>query len=321
MTGEATALCSSAQSIRSSMVRSLLCKAAALALTLLIVSVMTFCAFSAVKGEGALMTLGTQGTAERVQERRKELGTDKSLAAQYALWIAGLLHGDMGVSFRYKQSVSTLILHALPATLCVGGLSFLLAIAAGIPLGAITAYTKGAAGEALRSAVLLGLSIPEFFLSVIVICAFSLALHLFVPGAAGGASVFFAALVIATPQAAILSKFVCSAITAERAQLYVRTVRGRGASDFYTLFRHILPNALVSLLPLAAMMAANIFTGSVIVEQVFGIAGVGRLLVGAVLFRDLPLCRALVLCIACVTAVLNFAVDAMAKAADTRIRL
>lgn len=296
-------------------------RASSFALTLLIVSIMTFGAFTVVKGDSALMEMGTQSTEEKAAVRRAALGTDKSLASQYASWINGLLHGDMGVSFRYKQSVTSLIMQALPVTLAIGTLSLFLALFLGIPLGALSAMCRPPARAVIGTATVVCLSIPEFFLSVIVICVFSLTLHLFVPGERGASSVFFPALVIAMPLSALLTKFVSAAVTAERGRLYVRTARCMGEREIAILVRHIMPNALVALLPLASMMAASVFTGSVITEEVFGISGIGRLLVGAVLYRDLPLCRALVLCIAFFTASLNFAVDEAAGAMDKRVSL
>lgn len=296
-------------------------RTSALVITLAAVSVMTFGAFSYVKGDSALIALGTQATAQTAAARRAQLGIDKSLGRQYAKWLIGLFHGDMGFSTRYKKSVCTLFLQSLPITLKIGILSFAIACVAGITLGAAVAYVKGAVGAAVEALIILCLSIPDFFLSVIVICVFSLILHLFVPGGEGAASVLFPSLVIATAQSAILAKFASSAIKKECSSLYVRTVRLRGATGARVFLLHILPNALISLLPLVSMIAANVFTGQVIVEEVFGIAGLGRLLVSAVLYRDVPLCRALVLFIAYTTCILNFAVDMIVRALDKRVAI
>lgn len=291
---------------------------AALLATLAAVSIMTFCAFLFVKGDSALVSLGTQATSEAAAARRKELGTNISPVKEYGAWVIRQLHGDMGYSLRYKTKVNALILQALPVTIKIGALSFAITIAAGLLLGAALSYAKGAARVAIDIPVTISLAIPQFFLSVIVISVFSLVLHLFVPGEGAG---LFPSLVISCPQSAILCKFTSSAITAQRARLYCRTARCYGSGEARIFFCHIMPNAASSILPLASMIAANVFTGSVVVEQVFGIPGLGRLLVSAVLYRDVPLCRALVLCIAAVTCLLNFACDLAVRSLDARIRV
>ena len=308
--------------------RSFFKKLLVLFITLFLVSAVTFCAFRIIPGDPALLMLGTEASDEQLMRLREDLGLDKSLGAQYTQWISGIFRGDFGQSIRYKKSVASLIKPRALVTLSLGGLSLLAISAAGIFLGIFSA--KKDERPVLNFLTTLALSVPNFYLSVIIIWIFGLTLHLFVPGQfvpfsenpiAFFKSLFFPVLTIALPESAILAKYVRAAVLGEKRLGYVRTARSKGAKENAVFFNHILKNAIVAVFPLLGMIAGSVFSGSIIVEQIFGIPGIGRLLISAVSSRDFPLTQALVLYIAVIVVTINFAVDVIVQFIDPRIRL
>lgn len=305
-------------------------KAAVLITTLFLISVLTFTAFRIVPGDPALLILGTEASSEQIEQMHHELGMDKPLVRQYMTWVSAMLRGDWGTSLRYNKPVKELMHGRLSVTLVMGGMALLLIIAAGIPLGVFAASKKDSwLNPLLNALTMLSISIPEFFLSIVVIWIFGLQLHVFAPGRyvswqadAGGFLRFmiFPVCTIALPQTAILMKYVRATVIAEEDKDYVRTALSKGCRPQRVLSVHVLRNAAVAVLPLIGMMAGNVFTGSIIVEQVYGIPGIGRLLISAVTSRDFPLTQALVLYIAVIIVAVDFLVDVVAQLVDPRIR-
>ncbi len=294
-----------------------------LLLTLFFISILTFSAFHIIPGDSALLILGTEATDEQLSELRSELGIDKSLKEQYISWISGIFKGDMGTSLRYKKSVSSLIASRLGTTIVLGCASIIVIVVCGIGLGIYSAKKNDR--PILNFITMLGVSVPNFYLSIIIIWIFGLTLHLFTPGkeisfTKNPADLFFPVLTIAIPETAILVKYVRTAVLNEKNQGYVRTARSKGNSETAVLFRHILKNAIVAVFPLLGMIAGSVFSGSIIVEQIFGISGIGRLLISAVSSRDFPLTQALVLYVATIVVVINFLVDIAVQLLDPRIR-
>ena len=298
-------------------------KVLVLFLTLFIISVLTFASFHIIPGDSALLILGTEATEEQLSELRHEMGIDKSLKEQYVAWISGILKGDMGTSLKYKKSVKSLVASRLGVTIALGTMSIFVIIIFGIGLGISSAKKNDR--PILNFLTMLGTSIPNFYLSVIVIWFFGLTLHLFVPGktisAENPAGLLFPVITIAIPETAILVKYVRTAVLNEKNQGYVRTARSKGNSETAILFRHILKNAIVAVFPLLGMIAGSVFSGSIIVEQIFGISGIGRLLISSVSSRDFPLTQALVLYVGSIVVIINFLVDIAVQLLDPRIRL
>ena len=298
-------------------------KVLVLFLTLFIISVLTFASFHIIPGDSALLILGTEATEEQLSELRHEMGIDKSLKEQYVSWISGILKGDMGTSLKYKKSVKSLVASRLGVTIALGTMSIFVIIIFGIGLGIYSAKKNDR--PILNFLTMLGTSIPNFYLSVIVIWFFGLTLHLFVPGKAisaeNPAGLLFPVITIAIPETAILVKYVRTAVLNEKNQGYVRTARSKGNSETAILFRHILKNAIVAVFPLLGMIAGSVFSGSIIVEQIFGISGIGRLLISSVSSRDFPLTQALVLYVGSIVVIINFLVDIAVQLLDPRIRL
>ncbi|MGN0342734.1 MAG: ABC transporter permease [Roseburia sp.] len=306
-------------------------KIAILILTLFLVSVVTFFAFHIVPGDPALMILGTEASEEKLEALREELGTNKPVFEQYSDWISGLFRGDLGTSIKYKEPVVEMILSRAPVTVLLTIMVMSITLLLGIPLGVYAAHKKNSwLNPVFNFFTMIGISIPGFFLSVIIIWIFGLILKWFVPG--GYISyeddfieflhfMIFPAISIALPETAILIKYIRAAVITEQDAEYVRTARSKGNKESAVLFRHILKNAIVSIVPLVGMMIGSILGGSLIIEQVYGIPGIGRLLISAVTSRDFPLVQALVLYIAAVIVVINYLVDIIIQLIDPRIRI
>jgi len=302
-----------------------------LLITLFLVSVITFVAFHIVPGDPAMMILGTEASEEQLEALREELGTNKPVLEQYIDWIIGLLHGNLGNSIKYNKPVAELLYERIPVTLLLGFMVMILTLVIGIPLGVYGAYKKNSwLNPILNFFTVIGISVPGFFLSILVIWIFGLILKWFTPG--GYISfrenllgflhfMIFPAISIAVPEVAILVKYIRACVITEQEAEYVRTARSKGNKESAILFHHILKNALVSVIPLIGMMMGNILGGSLIVEQVYGIPGVGRLLISSVTSRDFPLIQSLVLYLTAIIVVINFLADLLIQLIDPRIRL
>ncbi|MBP5156925.1 MAG: ABC transporter permease [Treponema sp.] len=309
----------------------LLRKLAVLLLTLFLVSVAVFCAFHVIPGDSAMLILGTEASEESLAALRHEMGTDRSLFVQYVSWLGGCFRGDFGVSLKYSKGVAELLKPRVMLTSLLGLLSLAMVFAVGLPLGLFAGWTKSPVVRAIAGGFsVLGISLPGFFLSLLLIWVFGLWLRLFTPGAAvslgedAGAFfrfMVFPALAVALPQIAVLSKYLAAAVREEASAPYVKAARSRGCGPFRVLTCHIFKNAVVAVVPLLGMIVGSIFSGSIIVEQVFGISGVGRLLISAVSYRDFPLAQTIVLYIAALVVVVNFIVDLVVQWLDPRIRL
>ena len=293
-----------------------------LLITMFLISLLTFCAFHIIPGDPAQLILGTTASPEKLDALREQLGTNLPLWQQYRDWISGFVRGDFGTSIRYSMPVKSLIEGHVTVTLLLGLMVILLTLAVSIPLGVFSARKQGTLAEPVLGFFnIIGLSIPGFF---------GLVLHLFTPGAyvsytedmAGFLRyMIFPALAIAIPEIATLTRYVQTAVQEEMNRDYVRTARGKGAGTNRILYRHILRNAIVAVIPLIGMIVGSIFSGSIIVEQVFAVPGIGRLLISSVTGRDFPLTQTLVMYIALIIVLTNFAVDLLIQVIDPRIRL
>ncbi len=300
-------------------------------LTLFVISIVTFWLFHIVPGDPAAMMLGTSASQEQLDDLREELGLNRPMVEQYADWVTGAVHGDFGKSIMYRKPVARLLKGKLSVTLILGAMSLALVILIGIPLGVFTAGRKHAISEQLLNIVnILGISIPGFFLSILLIWVFGLVLHWFAPGrfvtlARNPAKFFqfmiFPAIAIAIPQTCVLSKYIRTAVIEEVRSDYVRTARSKGSTKFRIMYVHVLKNAIISVVPLIGMIVSGIFSGSIVIEQVFGIPGIGRLLIASVTSRDYPTVQTLVMYIAILILVVNFIVDILIQILDPRIRI
>lgn len=302
-----------------------------LIITLFLISILTFSAFNIVPGDPALLILGTEASPEKLQNLRVQLGTDKPLGTQYIKWLTGFVQGDFGNSIKYDKPVGSLLADRIPVTLSLSIIALILIISIAIPLGIYAAKKKDTIIDSIINFIMMvSISIPRFFLGILFIWVFGLIFRIFSPGKYisygedfGGflKIMIFPALTIAIPNLAILMKYLRTSVIGELKSDYVRTAYGKGNKENGVLYGHVLKNAIVTVVPLIGMMVGAIFSESIIVEQVFGLPGIGRLLISSITSRDFPLTETLVIFIATIVVITNFLVDIMIQIIDPRIRI
>ena len=301
-------------------------------ITLFLVSVFSFLAFSVIRGDPATFALGLDATEEQVEALAREMGLYRSLPARYLSWLGAFLSGDLGNSARFQgEAISSLILERLPVSFFLALLSLFLALLIAVPASMLSARKEnGIADKAAGVCTAVGISVPNFFLGVLFIWIFGIGLRLFNVGmyvdyrvdfAGFIRSLFFPALAIAVPNAAVLAKFLRSSLFKELRADYFRTARSKGAAFPVALRRHALRNALIPSVTVLGMILAETLSGSIIIEQVFAVPGIGRLLIAAITSRDYPLIQTLVVLIAFVVIAANTLVDIAIQLIDPRIKL
>ena len=304
-------------------------RAAAGLATILIVSFLTFAAFSLISGDTATAMLGTSATPERLAALRAELGLDRPLMVRYGEWLLGFFTGDLGVSSSYSQPVWDILAPKFRLTLCLSLLSFALITAVSIPLGLWSAGRQRFEGA--RTALnQLGMAVPPFFTGILLSWVFGVGLKWFTPGQfpdAGqdfaGAAVYllFAAAALSIPRIAMTARMLRSTVREELGKDYVRTAISRGNDRGQVLRRHVLKNALPPVVTFLAQTMAEIVAGSIVVEQVFVIPGLGRMLVTSIAGRDYPVVQAVVVILAFWVVLAGTAADLVNQRIDPRLRL
>ncbi len=302
-----------------------------LLVTMVIVSLLAFVAFDLISGDPATAMLGTEATAERVAALQEELGLNRPLPVRYGEWLLGFFTGDLGVSYSYRQPVWDLIAPKVSVTLCLSLLSFLLIVAASIPLGLWSARRAGGRLDGVRTAVnQLCMAIPPFFTGILLSWVFGVMLHWFTPGDFPGLDgglwnavryLLFAAVAIAIPRIAMTVRMLRSTIFSEMQKDYVRTAISRGNDREAVLRRHVLKNALVPVVTFLAQTMAEIVAGGIVVEQVFAIPGLGRMLVTSISNRDYPTVQAIVVILAFWVVLAGTVADILNQCIDPRLRL
>jgi len=301
-------------------------------ITLFLVSVLTFLAFSVIRGDPASLMLGINATEEQLAAFREELGLDRGITARYFQWLGNFFSGNLGNSLRFRgEAISSLIIERLPISFFLALLSFLFIALIAVPVSLLSVHRENNfIDRMVNIGAAAGISIPNFFLGVLIIWVFGIHLRLFTAGeyidyrvnfSGFMGSLCFPALAIAVPNAAILTKFLRSWLFREQRSDYVRTARSKGANPSIALRRHALRNAIIPSITVLGMIAAEVFSGSIIIEQVFAIPGIGRLLIAAITSRDYPLIQTLVVYIAFIVIIANTLVDIAIQIIDPRIRL
>ena len=300
------------------------------AVTLFLVSILTFASFRLIPGDAALLSLGIEASDAQIEALRAEMGLDRSFLEQYFSWLANLLTGRLGNSARFRgASVSGIILERLPVTFSLAGLAFLFVILIAFPVSLLSVKSR-LANRIVTTLTALNISMPGFFLGILFIWIFGILLRLFVPGAYVSYRenpigfwhyLVFPALAIALPNAALLVKFLRSSIFRELRSDYVRSALSKGASRSHVLRCHVLKNASLPAITLLGMIAAEIFSGSIVIEQVFGIPGIGRLLIASINARDYTLIQTITIYIAFAVILANTLADIFLQIIDPRIRL
>jgi peptide/nickel transport system permease protein len=311
-------------------VKQLLKKFIALIITLFIVSLLAFLAFQIISGDPVTRMLGTEATPEAQAALRAELGLDRPVLVRYGSWLAGALRGDFGTSYSYSLPVSQMLADKLPITALLTLLSFAFTVVLSLPLGILAGSIQNKVLDRLFAALdQIVMSIPPFFIGIVVCSVCGLTLRLFTPGSfvsyqeswwGCAAYLVFPALSIAIPRIAMTVKLLRGSILNELGRDYVRTAQSRGASRRSILFRHVLKNALLPVITFLAVSMAEIITGSIIIEQVFTVPGIGRLLLTSINNRDYPVVQAIVVILAAWIVIVNFAADLLYQLVDPRLR-
>lgn len=302
-----------------------------LIITLFIVSLLAFLAFSIISGDPATRMLGTEATPEALAALRAELGLDQPVLVRYWNWLTGALCGDFGVSYSYHMPVSDMLADKVPITALLTLLSFAFTVVLSIPLGILAGSVRNRVVDGFFTTLdQIVMSIPAFFIGIIVCSVCGLTFRLFTPGefvsyreswSACLSYLVFPALSIAIPRIAMTVKMLRGAILSEQGQDYVRTAQSRGNGRSAILYRHVLKNALLPVITFLAISMAEIMTGSIIIEQVFTIPGLGRLLLTSINNRDYPVVQAVVVILAAWIVIVNFVADLLYQLVDPRIRL
>lgn len=311
-------------------------KIVTLIITLLLVSILAFLAFQIIPGDVVHSILGTEATPEREEALREELGLDRPPVERYLNWGKDVLRGDFGVSYRYSKNmnemmpVKELIGDKLPVTLWLALLSVGITVLIAIPLGVLWAGTKNKFLDGILNVLTqTSMAIPAFFLGILVTYLFGIAFKMFRPGAYvsyktdfGGFIhyLIFPAIAIAIPKIGMTARFLRNSTLTELTSDYVRTARSKGASEKRILFKHVLRNAMLPVVTFLGMIIAEVVAGSIVVEQVFALPGIGRLLISSISTRDFPVVEILILYITFVVIIVYFIVDVLYRVLDPRIR-
>jgi len=310
--------------------RYVLRRVATLVATLVCVSILVFVVIRVLPGDPALIIMGTEGSPEAVARLREALGLNRPLAVQYADWLRRALTGDLGVSIQYDVPVGRLILSRLPLTLPLMLMAAALMVLTALPLGLYAATRHRRMGDyAAMVLSQLGIAVPSFWAGLLLILLFSVRLGWVQSGGfegwSGGVwpgvrSLLLPAVALGLFQAAVLVRATRSSVLDVLREDYVRTARAKGVSEATVLGKHTLRNALIPIVTVAGIQLGQLMAGSIVLESVFALPGLGRLALGAITARDLPVVQGVALFVASCIVLINFAVDLLYGVLDPRIR-
>ncbi|GGF76457.1 peptide/nickel transport system permease protein [Mameliella alba] len=299
---------------------------------LLGITVIVFLIMALIPGDPATAILGSYATPENVEKLNRDLGLDKPLVAQYFIWLGNMLQGDFGTSFSLNRPVIDEVLERFNGTLILAGTSFVICSVLGIMAGVISAANQyGWADKGITFVVLLGISIPSFFLGMMMILFFSVNLRIFPVSGMWpiyGTRDIWALLnhlvlpasALAVVATGVIARLSRSAMLEVLRQDFIRTARAKGVNERGVIWRHALKAAMVSIIPVLGIQAGFVLSGAVYIEIVFQWPGVGRMLVDAILKRDILLVQGGVVFVAACYVLFNIVVDVAQSLLDPRIK-
>lgn len=300
-------------------------------LVLVLVSLLSFALIWLVPGDPAAAFLDASATPEQVAKLRSALGLDLSLPQQMFGWYGRILSGDLGQSILLNRSVTAALIERLPVTLSLAALALAFAVFFGVAAGIIAAVNHNRwPDQAVMTTALLGLSVPDFWLGLVMVLVFAVSLG-WLPS--GGFTPFLQspaewlrgmilpALTLGLVQVGFIARMARASMLDTLSQDYVRTADAKGLAKLHVVLRHALPNAMIPILTVIGIVSGALLGGAVIVEQVFSIPGIGRLIVGAIASRDFPVLQGGLLFLAVVYLAINLVVDILYAVVDPRVRL
>ena len=302
---------------------------ASLALALVAASAAIFAVVDLVPGDPAVFVLGTGARADTLAALREQLGLNLPWPVRYAQWLGGVLTGDLGTSLAYRTPVAGMILDRVQVSLPLALMALALAVAVALPLGMLAASRRGRPADALAmGAAQVGIALPNFWFAMLLVLVFAVKLRWLPAGGFPGWSDPMAALgalvlpavALALPQAAILARVLRSALIETLGQDYIRSARAKGLSRAQVLRRHALRNALIPVLTILGMQFSFLLAGAIIIENVFYLPGLGRLIFQAISQRDLVVVQSAVLVLVAAVILVAFLVDLAYAAVDPRLR-
>ena len=312
------------------MIQSFLKRMALLLATLLLVTALAFVAFSIIPGDPTDAILGLEATPEQIADLRAELGLDLPLAQRYVNWLTAFVTGDLGVSYNYDMPVAQLLSQRIAPTLTLTALSAVLIVLISIPLGLLAARYAGSwLDRGLTVLNQVTMSIPNFILGIGLVFLFGLILRWFQPGgyvapeAGFGAYLWFMlfpSLAVALPKSAMTIKMLRSSVLSELDEDYIRTAYSKGNTLSRVLWLHVLKNAMIPVVTFLATTIAELVAGSIVVEQVFAIPGLGQMLISSIGNRDYPVVQAIIVLVAVVVVLCNFLADVLYRLLDPRLK-
>ncbi len=303
----------------------------ALVVTLLVASLIIFLVMEVLPGDPALVILGTGAQDDTLAALRQQMGLDQPMLERYLAWLGGLLSGHWGDSYTYGRPVLALIGERVLVSLPLACLAILLSTAIALPLGVAAAARHGRASDtAIMGFVQLGVAVPNFWFAMLLILLFAVNLGWVPAGGFAGwdtgvgaalVSLLLPAIALALPQAAILARVTRSSVLEVMKEDYVRTARAKGLTRGQALWRHGVRNALIPVVTIMGLQFSFLLAGTIIIENVFYLPGLGRLMFQAIAQRDLVVVKDLVILLAAAVILINFLVDLSYALLDPRLRL
>jgi peptide/nickel transport system permease protein len=298
--------------------------------TLLLASIVVFSVLEILPGDPARLMLGMNASEAQVTMLRQQMGLDQPVLARYLDWVAGLATGDFGRSYTYSSPVIDLVAERVVVSLPLALMSLFLSTAIAIPVGLFAAARRGKAADTVAmGAAQIGIAVPNFWFALLLIYVFAVWLRAVPAGGFPGwnagfwtglKSLLLPAIALALPQAAILSRVTRSALLEVLNEDYIRTARAKGMPQRIVLWRHALRNAMIPVLTILGLQFAFLLAGTIIIENVFYLPGLGRLIFQAITQRDLIVVEGVVMLLVATVIVVNLVVDLCYALVDPRLR-
>jgi peptide/nickel transport system permease protein len=313
------------------MIRYVMGRLVALALSLLVASVVIFVVVELVPGDPAAFMLGVNAQPDTVAALREALGLNVPPLTRYVQWVGGMLRGDFGTSYTYRTPVADMVADRLWVSLPLAVYALVLTVLIAFPAGIYAASRRGRAGDVgVMAATQLGVAVPNFWFAMILLLIFAINLQWVnaggFPGWQGGLwqgilALTLPAVALALPQAAILARVMRSSLIDMLGEDFIRTARAKGLTRAQVLWRHALRNALIPVLTIIGLQFSFLLAGGIVIEQVFYLPGLGRLIFQAISARDLIVVESVVMLLVFLVILVNFAVDLAYAVVDPRLRV